>query len=347
VPAPHCLSLALAAALLALAAAPAPPAGAQGIESLLPAPSPTPYRGRKVVIDFGRRGPDVTGMTVSCEPGGRERREFNGSHGVLILDGQSEWQYLPAQGLLIKRPAQAERGEQLRPEQLRRALESYDVRAVAVGIVAGRPSRVLEFLPREAGSRPRRRVWVDVQSGLILRTEVYDTESRLSWLSVFEELEYRPRLDPETFTMRVPPGTRLVEAGPDPCLEPAAAEAAAGLPVPLPAYLPAGFARQCIRAHRKREYGEIQVVFGDGLSLLSLFASTRFKDPGGDAHAADVVEIGPWHGRWYDRGLVTGVSWRTPWANLALLGELSRPELQRVAGSVRPSPELSAPAGHP
>lgn len=341
------LALPLVAVALALWASPAGPARAQGPEELFPPPTRAPYRGRKVVVDFTRRGPEVTTMSVLCEPGVRERREFHSSHGVMILDGQTDWQYLPDRGLVIKRPAQAERGEQLRPEQLRRALESYEVRAVGAGVVAGRSSRTLDFVPRDAGSRPRRRVWVDAETGLFLRTEVYDTDNRLSWLSVFEELQYRPILDAAVFALRVPPGTRVVEAAADPCLERAAAERAAGLPVPLPEYLPAGFARQCIRARRRHDYGEIQVVFGDGLSLLSLFASTRFKDPGADPRAAQAVEIGPWHGRWYDLGLVTGISWRTPWGHLALLGELSRTELLRVAGSVRASQELSDSVAHP
>ena len=54
----------------------------------------------------------------------------------------------------------------------------------------------------------------------------------------------------------------------------------------LPAYLPEGFDRQCIRARRQRDYGEIQVVFGDGLSLLSLFESTSFREPAADAGSA-------------------------------------------------------------
>jgi hypothetical protein len=117
--------------------------------------------------------------------------------------------------------------------------------------------------------------------------------------------------------------------------------------VALPAYLPEGFVRQCIRARRRSEYGEIQVVFGDGLSLLSLFSSTKFRNLDGGGAAASLADLGHGTGQWHDLGLVNGISWRAPWAHMALLGELSRSELHKVAGSVRAPREPSLSAGRP
>jgi outer membrane lipoprotein-sorting protein len=345
VSAPACCRRAIPAALAAFLALTAARADAQGVEGLLPTPAGADYRGLKVVIDFTKPGTKVTSMSVLCQPGGRERREFHATRGVLVVDGTSAWHYLPEQRIVLKRPSRGEGGEMLQPEQVRRALASYEVRGGAAEPVAGRRSRVLDFLPRQSGSRPRRRVWVDAETGLILRAEVYGIDSRLAWVSVFEELEYHPAVNAAVFTMRVPAGARVVDAGADPCLEPAAAERIAGLPMTLPAYLPAGFERQCIRARRQGRYGEIQVVFGDGLSLLSLFASTSFHDTGED-QAAQTVAVGPWQAHWRDLGLVTGIQWGTPWAHLALLGEISRTELLKVAGSVPGPRELSVPAAH-
>lgn len=337
-PAPGRVVAAGAFALCALAGR----ALAGGPEELLPAAKETAYRGRKVVVDFGSATPQVTTMSVICQPGGRERREFHATHGILVHDGVASWQYFPDRGVVLKRPGRSEGGEVLRPEQLRRTLPAYEVRLIAAGTVAGRASRALEFLPRERGTRPRRRVWVDADTGLVLRTEVYDADDRLAWLSVFEALEYRPQLPPGAFTMRVPPGARVVEAGADPCLEPEEAERRSGLPAMLPAYLPGGFSRQCIQAVGRPGYGEIQAVYGDGLTLLSFFSSSKFRDPGGAGGGA--VEIGPWPGRWHDLGLVRGITWRAPWAHLALLGELSRGELQRIAASV-PAPRETRRTG--
>jgi outer membrane lipoprotein-sorting protein len=332
---------------LALCAAvgPAPPAAAQGVDSLLPAPARAAYSGRKVVVDFTRRGPQVTSMSVLCQPDGRERREVHATRGVLVVDGETAWQYFPERGVVLKRRARGEGGEVLRPEQVRRALVSYSVQPLPSGPIAGRRSRALEFTPRHAGTRPRRRVWLDAETGLILRTEVYGTDNRLSWLSVFEELDYHPAIDAASFRMEVPAGARVIEADAGGCLEPAEAGRVAGLPAALPAYLPQGFVLQCIRARRQQSYGEIQVIFGDGLSVLSLFASTNFRDPGPDAAPASPAAVGSAAGRWYDNGLVSGLAWREPWGYLALLGELSRPELYRVATSVRPPPELLPSAG--
>ena len=333
--------------LAALLAPPPANVAAQGIEGLLPTPAETAYRGRKVVIDFAPGGPRVTSLTVLCQPGGCERREIHATRGVQVFDGVNSWQYLPEKGIVLKRPSRGEGGEMLRPEQLRRALASYEVRGEPGAPIAGRSSRALDFTPRQSGSRPRRRVWVDIETGLILRTEVYGIDNRLFRLSVFEDLQYRPVVGQGAFRMRVPAGARVVEVGAEPCLEPVEAERVSGIPVALPSYLPQGFERQCIKARRERDYGEVQVVFGDGLSLLSLFSSTRFHDAGAGLASASAADIGHGTGQWHDLGLVSGISWRAPWAYLALLGELSRTELHKVAGSVRAPQELSVPAGRP
>lgn len=344
---PFTTTLAAFAALALLA--PAGAARGQGVEdvhAILPAAGEAGFRGRKVVIDFTRATPQVTTLSVLRQPGGRERREFLSARGgVFITDGAVSWQYLPERGIVVRRPVLAEESaEVLRPDQVRRALASYEVRGTPAESVAGRRSRVIEFRPRQAGSRPVRKVWIDADTGLILRSSIYSLEGRLSWLSVFESLEYRPPLEPEAFVMRPPAGVRTVEADADPCVGEEEAVRVSGLPLVLPAYLPAGFARTCIHARRRHDYGELQVLYSDGLSLLSLFSSTRFREPGG---AAAAVAVGPWFGRWHEFGLVTGVSWRTPWAHLALLGEISRGELLKVAAAVRPPRELSAPAARP
>lgn len=301
------------------------------------------YRGRKVVIDFSRLTPQITTLTVLCETGGRERREFPATRGVIVTDGSTAWQYFPERGIVVKRPVRrGDSAEVLRSEQLHQALASYEIRSAPAGLVAGRRSRLLEFYPRQSGSRPLRKVWLDVDTGLVLRTEVYNHENRLSWLSVFEVVEYRPPAEPEAFKLRVPAGVQVVEAAEERCVAPEEAERASGLALGLPQYLPAGFAQTCIRTRRHHAYGEVQVLFSDGLSLLSLFESTHFKEPGGGGgEPANLVGVGPWPGRWYDLGLVTGLAWGAPGMHHALLGELSRGELHKVAVSIRPRVELS------
>ncbi len=328
---------------IAFVALPAARSAALTAEALLPPPALPDYRGRKVVIDFTSRGPRVTSLSVLCQPGGRERRELSANRGVQVFDGEYSWQYFSDRDVVLKRPARAEGGEIMRPEQLQRALASYSVHFAPSGPIAGRRSRTLEFTPRLAGSRPRRVVWVDAETALILRTEVYGTNNRLAWLSAFEELEYRPLFDAAAFMRPGPPDVTVVETAAEPCLEPAEAERLAGLPIALPAYLPEGFDRQCIRVRRQRDYGEIQVVFGDGLSLLSLFESTSFREPATGAGSAPSVAIGHVTGRWHDLGLVTAITWHAPWAHMALLGELSRSEMHKVAGSIRTRQELSTP----
>jgi outer membrane lipoprotein-sorting protein len=316
---------------------------------LPPEPVESSYRGRKVVIDFSRLTPQVTSITVQREPGGKERREFPSSHGVVITNGSVVWQYLPAERVVVRRPVRRGEGtDVLRPEQLRQAEGSYQVRSVPVEeAIAGRPSFLVEFAPRQPGTRPLRRVWVDVETGLVLRTEIYSSENRLSWLSAFEQIEYRSTARPDDF--QPPPGVPEVPAAEEErCIAPRDAELASGIPVRFPRYLPAGFAQTCIHARRHHDYGEVQVLYSDGLSLLSLFESTHFREPGGGGRELETpVGVGQLPGRWYDLGLVTALAWGRPGAYFALLGELSRDELLKVGASIGAREELPGAERHP
>ena len=166
------------------------------------------------MIDFTSRGPRVTSLSVLCQPGGRERREQHATRGVQVLDGEYSWQYFPDRDLVLKRPASAEGGEMLRPEQLQRAIRSYAIQVVPSGSDRRAAQPRPRVRARVAGSRPRRVVWVDAETALVLRTEVYGTNNRLAWLSVFEELEYRPSFDAAAFMRPGPPDVTVVEAAP-------------------------------------------------------------------------------------------------------------------------------------
>ena len=128
------------------------------------------------------------------------------------------------------------------------------------------------------------------------------------------------------------------------CFSPATAEEIAGFSIGLPGYLPGGFVRKCVRARHSRDYGEVQVLYSDGLSLLSIFESTHFRplSEGGESRAV-TVEVNGSPGRLQGLGLVSALSWQSPAAYITILGEVSRNEMLKVAESIRPLRELSRP----
>jgi outer membrane lipoprotein-sorting protein len=301
------------------------------------------YRGQQMVIDFSRLTPQVTRLSVVYQQGGNERREYHGSQSISVIDGDYFYQYHPARSLVVKRKLPGEGGfDSLRKESLEQTLASYHLESSSSEPIAGRAAHMYAFLPKEAGSRPGRKVWVDVETGLILRMEIYSPDEKLFWLSVFEDIEYTQSVNPASFTMPIPAGVRVVEVGEERCSSPAEAETIAGLPLTLPEYLPDGFARKCIRALRSMSHGEIKVLYSDGLSLLTIFESSRFR-PFGGAGSGLPVRVGESPASLHSMGLVSALNWESPGVYLTILGELSRQELLKVAGSVRPFREHSRP----
>ena len=112
----------------------------------------------------------------------------------------------------------------------------------------------------------------------------------------------------------------------------------------LPHYLPGGFVKKCVRARRADGHGEIQVLYSDGLSLLSLFESSRYLPVKSAGPGRSVeIEVGGSPGVWRRLGLVSALHWQTPQAYLTILGEISRDEQLKVAESIYPLRELSRP----
>lgn len=303
------------------------------------------FSGSKVVIDFSQLTPQVAKLSVLRQLDGKERRVYQTSKSVVVIDGDYFYQYHPAKRLLIKKKLPGEGGyDSLQKENLKQTLVSYELRNLPSEAVAGRDTLLYEFHPRDAGTRPMRKVWVDIETGLFLRMEIYSPGNKLFWLSAYEDIDYQATVSPASFTMEVPSGVRVVETEEGRCFSPGTAAEIAGFPLGLPQYLPGGFVRKCVRARHSGDYGEIQVLYSDGLSLLSIFESTRFrplKESGSSQSAPVQVDGSP--GSLQGLGLVSALSWKSPWAYVTILGEISRDEMLKVAESIRPLRELSRP----
>lgn len=80
-----------------------------------------------------------------------------------------------------------------------RALEQYALQADGSDRVAGRQALVFRLQPRDA-HRYAQRLWIDRDSGLMLRADVIDAEGRVLESSAFSEVEIGVRPQPETVT---------------------------------------------------------------------------------------------------------------------------------------------------
>ncbi len=299
----------------------------------------TPYEGRKIIIDLSKQVPEITQYHIFHHQPDLERKEYPGLGRVTVRRGGWLWQYYSKEDVIVKRKVpMPEEWDVLQKENLELAMRNYHVRLERGAPMLGRQSLLVRFEPLQSGSRPTRKIWVDMEKGVPLRGEVYGVDGNLYLVSHFEVINYEPSSDGELFEIKAP-RARIVEAA-------AGEDAAAGAGRPQaerdeglwrPAVLPLGFVAKGCKTAGHRRAREVQEFFTDGLSNLSFF-----QGPG--EHPADTdaryhqVSIDGQPARFYDFGLLRLLKWNRDSRHFVLVGELATDELLRMAQSVSKPP---------
>jgi hypothetical protein len=153
----------------------------------------------------------------------------------------------------------------LDPRMLTRLAATYDLEVVGPGRCTGRVAAIVEA--RDAGGRVAGRFWVDRETGVLLRRDVYDGEGRRVRSSAFVDVTFSD----VTVSDRAPAAAPLMALQTRTGLQRPAAQAVDRLRRDgwhVPAELPQGF-----RLFETRLADEVlHLAYTDGLSTLSLFA---------------------------------------------------------------------------
>jgi negative regulator of sigma E activity len=297
----------------------------------------TGYQGRKVIVDFSMSAPKITNYQVQRVQPGLERKDYPDRGSVVIQKDGWLWRYYPEEALVVKKrtPPSAGAWDALQEENLDLVMQSYTVDMKEGDEILGRPSMLVEFEPIEHGTRPSRKVWIDTENGVPLRTEVYGVDDNLYMLSHFQLIKYNSSFDAETFEIKAP-GARVVESRQEvvDCQE---GGDRGDLPVGAswrPNKLPSGFVLKCLRKLKFGEIEEYQHLYTDGLSSLSFFEGEKERKLSRKGGRRGHVLIGSSHGLIYDFGLLKLLKWEVDGKHLILIGELSPEGIVQVALSV-------------
>lgn len=196
-----------------------------------------------------------------------------------------------------------------------RMLRNYCAQQVGTATIAGRATMVVE-IKAKAGGMVARKIWLDTQTGVALRTEHYNWAGQPVYESEFNEITYAPAYTPDEDDFRAPAaapeeGSRVM----------ADTEAAA---YPKPAYLPAGYTQDGkIRAMQTRRGTAAHIRYSDGLRSLSVFI--RKLNPGDDPQGRRQPPMDPLGG--VAHAVKDGYS-------VTVMGDLDPKELSKIAGSV-------------
>jgi len=234
--------------------------------------------------------------------GGRVRLDYEA--------GPRRWSLIDDGSNLIRLdPARQEAGSMPRPPMAvdpALAERNYVATVVREETIAGRPTQLIEVVPRSGGPAARR-LWVDRETGFALKRELYNVDGRLMMGTEYVEVTFGAPVDPQLF--QVPTGWRRV--GPVQDARPVDLTGLArhlGAPAQPPRYLPPGYILLGTYLQRfgRRDSLMAEFRYTDGIRVLSVFQRPRGAEeptPPGDGHrGGDRPGRGRGHGRGSEPG---------------------------------------------
>lgn len=170
-------------------------------------------------------------------------------------------------------------------------LKNYKVRVFDGGSVADRDTYLIEITPKRP-NRPSRKIWIDAEKGVPLKSELYDAQKVLRRLTAYSNINFGPTIDEKLFKNprkfwdikkrpRGPHGEEIWNQGqgkPDV----AKIRDKAQFSVILFEQLPGGFSLQSINTIEFDKAKNVHLRYSDGLTVLSVFQSPFDRPPGPD-----------------------------------------------------------------
>ena len=327
------LALILASGLTAATLAPSVPAALRtpppepaALLSRATEASEQAYYGKMIEVQWYGRQARAAEIQIFSKPGGMLRREIH-AHGtaqgqLAVSDGETEWIVLPAQKRAFKGAPSHSEPKRISPEDERALLlKNYTVKVRGQEEVAGRKAWVLNIDPIATG-KPSQSLWIDQQTGLILRSKRYRSNGSLESLSQFAQIMIPAEIPDEMFAWEPPKGYTVEDHGLSPqFLSLQGMKDAVAATPDVPQALPGGFEFESAGAVTMRGQSVLHMRYTDGLLTVSLFQSpvpVRLKE----------LATAPGEGR-LPGGRV--LQWKAGRKHYVLIGDLPQSMMRRLA----------------
>ncbi len=200
-------------------------------------------------------------------------------------------------------------------------------------IVAGRPVDVIRLVNRYSGVTTLR-IWIDEKTSLMLRRDVYASNGSVVLQMHFDKVRFTNAIPRSAFAL--PHGYTIVK-GPseeEASDNPAAVVARAGFASRAPHYLPEGFVAVGAELGDERGVRILHVLYSDGLRTVSLFENARGAAVNTTGYHAVKLSVGGREMDAVDEGATTMLAWSDDRLHYALVGDLGRTELEKIAASI-------------
>jgi outer membrane lipoprotein-sorting protein len=242
-------------------------------------------------------------------------------------------------------------------------LRNYEVQVLRKDRVAGRPVVTLRVRSRYPGN-PSKIVWVDAKTKVPLRQELFDASGQRVGSVEFREITFEASMPANLFT--VPAEARIERGGPMGDMP----KPLIGAPVTEPRYVPPGYLLVRKLSFRRPGMDFVHLRYTDGLNTISLFQERRsglgaegpcppegarrnFSPPQADRSTPPRHRRGPDGpggrldgpgGDWQQLSCGQRVTWTWGDTRYTLVGNISAPELRRMADSIPRPPQIASGA---
>ncbi|MEX2621166.1 MAG: sigma-E factor regulatory protein RseB domain-containing protein [Egibacteraceae bacterium] len=219
---------------------------------------------------------------------------------------------------------------------VRAIADKYDVRVAGAERILDRRCTKLEVHRRD-GASLRERLWVDDDSGLVLRRESYEGAERRLGLMTYLALDVQPAgLVPagvrasrgQVLRPRVP---QTPEARP---VDDAALTALRQAGWTVPPTLPGGYEPVGVYAVDGRDGQPLHVVYTDGLYMLSLFQEQGHPDWDSLPEGATRAEGLDWHAYEWPGAVPRRLVWEASGTTFSLVGDVPPEEFVAIADAL-------------
>lgn len=201
--------------------------------------------------------------------------------------------------------------------------------------VAGRPAIDVLLVNRYTGETVMR-IALDKQTKLVLAKERYSATGSVSHQMHFDQIRFTGAIPAALFDVPTRGYSRI--DGPShqiPSNDLAAVVRTAGFAAVGPKYLPDGFLPIAGDVSEIKGIRTLHILYSDGLRTISLFENARGAAVDMRSFTVHQAKVGSANAQYMEDGPTTLLAWANGSRHFALVGELSRKELVRIASSVR------------
>ncbi|WP_048159637.1 outer membrane lipoprotein-sorting protein [Methanosarcina sp. WWM596] len=286
--------------------------------------------------------------TVAMEP-----EEEAGT--IAVSDGEFMWTFDPKTNTVMKieMPDTPVLGEIDYVGMISELLNKTDVSLLGMEEIDGRPTYLLEANPKEEGEGllfvDGMKLWVDKETWMPLRYEMYDSDGDLMMELEIRDLEVNAGIPDSEFVFEVPEGATVKTVDMDSFEIPEQttleeARESAGFEILVPEYLPEGYAfnhSMVFNNSRIALEGQacetVSLTYKNEEEDIISLSETVYETEAPDAaimNSAEDVSINEAEGKYVTLGSMKILSWEIGDIDLSLTASLEKDEMLRIAESI-------------